>query len=57
MGKVVQKSVEYLGKSLKLKNWTEQEEIAKYVFRPSGKRMGVKEIDEILKKTRMEYGA
>ena len=48
-GKVVQKYVGYLGKSLNSKNEIEPEEILKYVSRLLKKGISQEEIDEILK--------
>lgn len=47
-GKVVQKYVGYLGKSLNSKNEIEPEEILKYVSRLLKKGISQEEIDEIL---------
>ena len=56
-GKVVQKYVGYLGKSLNSKNEIEPEEILKYVSRLLKKGISQEEIDEILKKIGIEYDA
>lgn len=56
-GKVVQKYVGYLGKSLKSKNEVEPEEILKYVQRLLKKKISQDEIDTILKKIGIEYDA
>ena len=56
-GKVVQKYVGYLGKSLKSKNEIEPEEILKYVQRLLKKGINQDEIDSILKKIGIEYDA
>ena len=56
-GKVVQKYVGYLGKSLNSKNEIEPEEILKYVSRLLKKGISQEEMDEILKKIGIEYDA
>ena len=56
-GKVVQKYVGYLGKSLNSRNEIEPEEILKYVSRLLKKGISQEEMDEILKKIRIEYDA
>ena len=56
-GKVVQKYVGYLGKSLNSKNEIEPEEILKYISRLLKKGISQEEIDEILKKIGIEYDA
>ncbi len=56
-GKVVQKYVGYLGKSLNSKTEIEPEEILKYVSRLLKKGISQEEIDEILKKIGIEYDA
>ena len=56
-GKVVQKYVGYLGKSLNSKNEIEPEEILKYISRLLKKGIGLEEIDEILKNIGIEYDA
>lgn len=56
-GKVVQKYVGYLGKSLHSKNEIEPEEILKYVQRLLKKGINQDEIDSILKKIGIEYDA
>ena len=56
-GKVVQKYVGYLGKSLNSRNEIEPEEILKYVSRLLKKGISQEEIDEILKKIGIEYDA
>ena len=48
-GKVVQKYVGYLGKSLNSRNEIEPEEILKYISRLLKKGISQEEIDEILK--------
>ena len=57
IGKVVQKYVGYLGKSLNSKTEIEPEEILKYVSRLLKKGISQEEIDEILKKIGIEYDA
>ena len=56
-GKVVQKYVGYLGKSLNSRNEIEPEEILKYVSRLLKKGISQEEMDEILKKIGIEYDA
>ena len=56
-GKVVQKYVGYLGKSLNSRNEIEPEEILKYISRLLKKGISQEEIDEILKKIGIEYDA
>ena len=56
-GKVVQKYVGYLGKSLNSKNEIEPEEILKYISRLLKKGISQEEMDEILKKIGIEYDA
>ncbi|MCL4328730.1 MAG: hypothetical protein M1410_04025 [Candidatus Thermoplasmatota archaeon] len=56
-GKVVQKYVGYLGKSLKSKNEIEPEEILKYIQRLLKKGISQEETDSILKKIGIEYDA
>ena len=56
-GKVVQKYVGYLGKSLNSKTEIEPEEILKYVSRLLKKGISQEEMDEILKKIGIEYDA
>jgi ABC-type transport system involved in cytochrome c biogenesis ATPase subunit len=56
-GKVVQKYVGYLGKSLKSKNEIEPEEIVKYVSRLLDKGINQEEINDILKKIGIDYDA
>ena len=56
-GKVVQKYVGYLGKSLNSKNEIEPEKILKYVSRLLKKGISQEEMDEILKKIGIEYDA
>ena len=56
-GKVVQKYVGYLGKSLNFRNEIEPEEILKYISRLLKKGISQEEIDEILKKIGIEYDA
>ena len=56
-GRVVQKYVGYLGKSLNSKTEIEPEEILKYVSRLLKKGISQEEIDEILKKIGIEYDA
>lgn len=56
-GKVVQKYVGYLGKSLKSRNEIGHEEILKYVQRLLKKGISQEDIDSILKKIGIEYDA
>ncbi len=56
-GKVVQKYVGYLGKSLNSKTEIEPEEILKYISRLLKKGISQEEMDEILKKIGIEYDA
>ena len=56
-GKVVQKYVGYLGKSLNSKTEIEPEVIIQYVSRLLKKGISQEEIDQILKKIGIEYDA
>ena len=56
-GKVVQKYVGYLGKSLNSKTEIEPEVIIQYVSRLLKKGISQEEIDQILKKVGIEYDA
>ena len=56
-GKVVQKYVGYLGKSLNAKNEIEPGDILPYVTRLISKGISQEEIDSILKKIGIEYDA
>ena len=56
-GKVVQKYVGYLGKSLNSKTEIDPEEIMKYVSRLLKKGISQEDMDEILKKIGIEYDA
>ena len=56
-GKVVQKYVGYLGKSLNSKTEMDPDQIVKYVSRLLKKGISQEEIDEILKKIGIDYDA
>ncbi len=56
-GKVVQKYVGYLGKSLNSKNEIEPEEIMQYIQRLLKKGINQEDINGILKKIGIEYDA